>query len=163
MILTYEPAKRASKTAMHSSQSDGLNASRPNLRTMSYDEQVACLSPDAQNVQMEEGEPDTGMEADIRKKLEALFDKLGGTEPAFKEYSNDGTLEGTVDIKGIESILKDAGVGWLVRNLAKDKILEKFDLDASGTVTWSEFTQVLEVADEIEAELDCPSPAHRDV
>ena len=68
----------------------------------------------------------------------------GDYRAAFNHYSGGGR---EVNREGVRSLLSDAGVGnGLTRGMYTDALMDRFDTNRSGGVSWSEFQNGLRAA-----------------
>jgi hypothetical protein len=77
--------------------------------------------------------------AEIQQKVADLVDqRFGGDwKQAFDSYAGQN---GEIDRNRLGSLLSDANVGsWLTRGAWVSGVMDRFDTDSSGGISWQEF------------------------
>ena len=82
---------------------------------------------------------------EIIKKLKEFVKKKynGNPKKAFDAYARLEIPRDLMDKKAINKFLKDAGIGWITRKVAVPKIVEEFDKNGDGKLSWDEISPAL--------------------
>ncbi len=83
-------------------------------------------------------QPPSAMEQRIASKINDLVQRRfgGNWQAAFRHYAG---RDGQVDREGVLRMLADAGVNFPPPSMVADRLMEKFDADRSGRISFGEF------------------------
>ncbi|TYB69428.1 EF-hand domain-containing protein [Bizionia gelidisalsuginis] len=74
----------------------------------------------------------------ILNKIQILMTKnFDSPEKAFQFFDDNG--DGKLSKKEIINLLKDAEISGFIRGVVAVKLIEAYDKDTNGSVSWSEF------------------------
>ncbi|PKG51628.1 MULTISPECIES: EF-hand domain-containing protein [Olleya] len=79
----------------------------------------------------------------ILKKIEILItNHFDSPQKAFSFFDNDGDKQ--LSKSEIKNLLQEAEISGFIRGIVSSKLIEGYDKDGDGLISWSEFQLALE-------------------